>query len=109
MRFPLRLRVLGIVFAINAAVFGAGLVYLVGRITSARTEEGAEILESLLSTTIIPGGELKVAEILSSPQWRYFADAIVVDKHLSRSRAGILPQGVYLNPVGSATRTATFA
>ena len=25
---------------------------------------------------------LKVAEILSSPQWRHFADAIVVDRNL---------------------------
>ena len=108
MRFPLRLRVLGIVFAINAAVFGAGLAYLVGRIAAARAEEGAEILDTTLSTMIIPGGELKVAEILSSPQWRHFADAIVVDRNLDRSRGEVQPLGVYLNPLGSSRRTADF-
>jgi len=108
MRFPLRLRVLGLVFATNAAVFGAGLVYLVGRIASARAEQGAQILDDTLSNTIIPGGELKVAEILSSPQWRHFADAIVVDKNLSRTRGEIRPTGVFLNPRGSSRRSAAF-
>jgi len=108
MRFPLRLRVLGLVFAINAAVFGAGLVYLVGRIASARAEQGAEILDYTLSNTIIPGGELKVAEILSSPQWRHFADAIVVDRNLRRVHEELQPQGVFLNPLGSARRAAGF-
>jgi signal transduction histidine kinase len=108
MRFPLRLRVLGLVFAINAAVFGAGLVYLVGRIKAARAEQGATILDYTLSNTIIPGGELKVAEILSSPQWRHFADAIVVDRNLDRSRGEIQPLGVFLNPLGSTRRTAAF-
>jgi signal transduction histidine kinase len=107
MRFPLRLRVLGIVFAINAAVFGAGLVYLVGRIAAARAEQGAEILDPTFRDTI-PGGELKVAEILSSPQWKLFADAIVVDKNLLHSHGEIQPLGVFLNPLGSARRTASF-
>jgi len=102
------MRVLGLVFGINVAVFGAGLAYLVGRIASARAQQGAEILDDTLSNTIIPGGDLKVAEILSSPQWRHFADAIVVDRNLDRGRGGIQPVGVFLNPLGSVRRTATF-
>ena len=108
MRFPLRLRVLGLVFLVNAAVFGAGLVYLAGRLADARVQEVPLVLDDVLSTTIVPGGDLKVAEILSSRQWRHFADAIVVDKHLDRSRGTIQPQGVFLNPLGSAGRSATF-
>ena len=99
MRFPLRLRVLGLVFLVNAAVFGAGLVYLAGRLAQARVQEVPLILDDVLSTTIVPGGDLKVAEILSSHQWRHFADAIVVDKHLDRSRGTIQPLGVFLNPL----------
>ncbi|MFN0007061.1 MAG: sensor histidine kinase [Planctomycetota bacterium] len=108
MRFPLRLRVLGLVFLINALVFGAGLGYLAGRLAEARIQEVPLILDDVLSTTIVPGGDLKVAEILSSRQWRHFADAIVVDKNLERARGTIQPLGVFLNPLGSAGRSATF-
>ena len=109
MRFPLRLRVLGLVFLINAAVFGAGLYYLAGRLADARIQEVPLILDDVLSTTIVPGGDLKVAEILSSHQWRHFADAIVVDRNLDRDTRGtIQPRGVFLNPLGAAGRRAAF-
>ena len=108
MRFPLRLRVLSLVFGINAVVFGSGLVYLVGRIADARKDEGAQILDATLANMIIPGGDLKVAEILESPQWRHFADAIVVDRNLVTSRGEVVPLGVHLNPLGSVRRSASF-
>src|SRR5262245_14603940 len=106
MRLSLRIRVLLLVFSIHAAVFGAGMWFLVGRIAAARADQGAEILGYTLSNTIVPGGELKVAQILDSPHWRLFEDAILVDRNLDRSRATIRPLGVFLNPLGSERRGA---
>jgi signal transduction histidine kinase len=111
MRVPLRLRVLSLTFAVVAAVFGAGLVFLVGRLADARGKqerEFAALLDYTLAGTIVPGGELKVAQILAWPHWNHFADAIIVDTNLDRSRGAVQPRGVFLNPVGAVSRSALF-
>ena len=112
MRFSLGLRVLLLVMAANSAVFGAGLVFLVGRISVEREEVSERFRELLLYTlqgTINPGGELKVASILEWPWWGEFSDAILVDRHLERSESDeLLPRGVFLNPLGAAHRSVEF-
>ena len=75
MRFSLGLRVLLLVMAANSAVFGAGLVFLVERISMEREEVSERFRKLLLYTlqgTINPGGELKVASILEWPWWGEF-------------------------------------
>lgn len=112
MRFTLGLRVLMLVTAVNAAVFGAGLAFLAGSIAAEREELSDRFGELLLYTlqgTINPGGELKVASILEWPWWGEFSDAILVDRNLARTDAqSFIPRGVYLNPVGAAHRSASF-
>ncbi len=111
MTLSLRLRVLLLVATINVAVFGAGLYFLIDRIAAqraAQVREFSELLDYTLPATILPGGELKVAQILSWPHWNHFADAILVDKNLDTTRGTIVPQGVFLNPVGSRQRRADF-
>lgn len=112
MRFSLGLRVLLLVTAVNAAVFGAGLTFLAGRIAAEREELSDRFGELLLYTlqgTINPGGELKVASILDWPWWGEFSDAILVDRNLGRaSSEELVPRGVFLNPVGAAHRAGDF-
>ncbi|MFN0241474.1 MAG: sensor histidine kinase [Planctomycetota bacterium] len=111
MTISLRLRVLLFIAAINVAVFGAGLYFLAGRIgeqRAAQAREFAELLDYTLPATINPRGELKVAQILRWPHWRHFHDAILVDKNLERVHDELVPQGVFLNPVGNRRRTADF-
>ena len=112
MRFSLGLRVLLLVMAANSAVFGAGLLFLVDRISVEREEVSERFRELLLYTlqgTINPGGELKVASILEWPWWGEFSDAILVDRHLERSTSeDLIPRGVFLNPLGAAHRSVDF-
>ena len=112
MRFSLGLRVLLLVTAVNAAVFGAGLTFLAERIASEREELSDRFGELLLYTlqgTINPEGELKVASILEWPWWGEFSDAILVDRHLGGADSDeLVPRGVFLNPVGAAHRPVSF-
>jgi signal transduction histidine kinase len=111
MTLSLRLRVLVLVATINVAVFGAGLYFLIERLADQRAEQArefSELLDYTLPATIKPGGELKVAQILRWPHWKHFADAILVDRNLDTARGSIVPQGVFLNPVGSWNRRADF-
>ena len=112
MRFSLGLRVLLLVMAANSAVFGAGLVFLVERISMEREEVSERFRKLLLYTlqgTINPGGELKVASILEWPWWGEFSDAILVDRNLERVESKeLVPRGVFLNPLGAAHRSVDF-
>ena len=99
MRFSLGLRVLLLVTAVNAAVFGAGLTFLAERIASEREELSDRFGELLLYTlqgTINPEGELKVASILEWPWWGEFSDAIALpwsDLSIDHSITSILTEG----------------
>ena len=112
MKLSLRMRVLLLVAAINAAMFGSGLLFLAQRLEGERvalSEQFSEPLLYTLQTTITSGGEINVAPILRWPSWRYFEDAIILRASWELGSQGdILPQGAFFNPLGCAHRKATF-
>ncbi|HED64796.1 MAG TPA: HAMP domain-containing histidine kinase [Planctomycetes bacterium] len=111
MRVSLELRVLALVFGMNALVFALGGAFVLSRqIESAeRLEQG--ITEDLLATirrTIRPEG-LNVPRILRWPSWGFFEDAMVVDSALSEDEGGrVRSHGIALNPLGSRHRRGDF-
>jgi signal transduction histidine kinase len=110
-RHSLRWRALLLVFLFNSAVFAALGVVLARSHTenSRRTEElWTEDLVATIRNTIAPEG-LKVASILRWPSWRFIADAVLVDQHLSESPNGtVFASGIDLNPVGVSARRPDF-
>jgi signal transduction histidine kinase len=112
-RIPLRVRVFGLIAAIEIALFGVGLYFLALKIEREREASSAEFSELLvytLQTTITTGNELGVASILRWPNWRYFDDAIIVRASFDEGPRGeLVPRGAYLNPIGRARRRADFA
>lgn len=112
MRHSLRFRALLLVFVSNSAVFGAlGVVLARDQAAASRhTEEGwTEDLVATIESTLAPEG-LKVASILRWSSWRFIADAILVDQHLTISplTGAIRASGIDLNPVGVVGRPAGF-
>lgn len=110
MRHSLRWRALLLVFLFNSAVFAAlGLVLARAHAESSRNSEQrfVEDLVATIQNTIAPEG-LKVASILRWPSWRFIADAVLVDQHLSESLGAMVTSGIDLNPVGVHARPVGF-
>lgn len=110
-RFPLRLRLLIVVLAIDVLVVGSAVV-LLGRGERQRAEARAhDLLDDsiyLLKGTINATENVNVPRILQWPSWPRFEDAVVLDRHLGRSESGrIVPEGVALHPLGGSHRRAT--
>ena len=102
MRISLRLRVLILVFGINALLFGAGGVYLadVQQRESERAERGlADDLLYTLSRSIRPEKTVQSAALLSWPSWAAFDDALLVQYPFT---------GVRINPLGRVGRAPDF-
>ncbi len=111
MRLSLRSRVLGLVFLMNTLVFGLGGGFALRTQVAASQQLEDGITEDLLATirrTIRPEG-LNVGRILRWPSWRFFEDAILVDRELVVSTDGeVKTTGVALNPLGVGNRAAGF-
>ncbi len=116
MSFSLRIRVLVLVAAMNAALFAVGGVYLSDRFQEANDEQLQSLVETLdvlgarVRSSIDPQGSLNVAPILQWDMWSILDDAILVGREgLETNREGeILPSGIFLNPIGKARRSALF-
>ncbi len=111
MRISLRLRVLLLVFLVNALVFGAGGVYLFRLQLEAIQTQDDEFAADLVRTVqdAIRPDRLNVAHILRWPYWTDFEDAIFVDSSLREDAAGrIEVGGILLNPVGLGKRSFDF-
>jgi signal transduction histidine kinase len=111
-RHSLRFRALLLVFVFNSAVFAAlGVVLARSEAATSRRTEAywTDDLVATIQNTIAPEG-LKVASILRWPSWRFFEDAILVDRDLSVSplTGAIRAGGIDLNPVGVAERPPDF-
>ncbi len=110
MRLSLRARVLLLVALFNALAFATAAPFLYQRLDEANERSAGKEIGTLLRATIRPKGDLNVARILQWMSWPIVEDAIVVDSNVRRLDDGRLrPEGVVLNPVGSAHRPADFA
>lgn len=115
MKLPLRVRVLAIVTAVNLAVFGAAFWVATREIESRlRVEydrnlaEASRVLFERLQSTVDQEGGIRVATILGWPMWRYFDDALIVQKYIERDARGrIQPGGAWLNPLGRLRRSGS--
>ncbi len=113
----LRMRVLVLVFLINALIFGAGGVFAF-RLRVEENEHSIgdhtkELLYTFRTAIIREESDVHVGHILRWPHWPTLEDAIVVG--ISRSearelatRADIRPAGVVLNPLGREHRRPDF-
>lgn len=110
MRLSLRIRVLLLVFLINAVLFAAGGAFVFRLQVRSNEDQSAAISQDLVHTlrgTIREGSDVHVKHILEWHSWPLIEDAILVDRNLEEGADGtIRPVGVAINPVG-ATRRAT--
>ena len=112
MRLSLRVRVLLLVFLVNAVLFAAGGWFLLGiqerengRIERARADD----LLYTLKKSIRPDQDVHAAEILEWPSWPLFEDAMLVDAQVTRSTTGVVElSGLAINPLGRVGRDAEF-
>jgi signal transduction histidine kinase len=115
MRISLRVRVLILVFAINALLFGAGGLYLAGvqQREGDRTERAlvGDLLFTL-SRSIRPDLDVHAAALLSWPSWAAFDDALLVQASRTPSTGGGDPRvelrGLRINPLGRLARDVDF-
>ena len=111
MNLSLRMRVLLLVFAVNALVFGAG-VFFVYRVQVDEKErldrERAEDLLSTLRVAIRPGDSVNVVSVLRWPHWSSLEDAFLAQKVERRPRGALIADGLTLNPSGGARRSQLF-
>ncbi len=111
MRLSLRIRVLLFVFLANAVLFAVGGVFVLQVQTRASEEFESDFSRALLHTlkhTIRADSEVQVARILQWQSWELIEDALLVDRNLEDSTAGVRTRGVAINPVGRARRPADF-
>lgn len=112
MRISLPLRVLLLVAAVNALVFGAGLFFLTPKLAqdeAALHREFAEHLASVIRPTPPPSEDLWVEQILLWPLWKRFQDAIILYGEWDVGpEGGIRPRGVFVNPLGALHRPPGF-
>lgn len=110
MTHSLRIRVLLLVFLLNALVFGAsGFVVLREQIRAyeSRESETTEDLAATVRATIRPE-EVNLKNILDWPKWGLFED-VLIGSGLTISESGkVAAMGLELNPVGIQRRPADF-
>jgi len=114
MTHSLRIRVLLLVFLLNALVFGASGVFVLRTLVQEYGKAENEITEDLVATirdTIRPEA-VNLRSILEWRNWGFFEDALIVERGrrgLAVSEAGkITPEGLELNPVGLHARRVDF-
>jgi signal transduction histidine kinase len=99
------------VFLFNSAAFaslGVALARDQAHASQRLERQWTEDLVATIEQTIAPEG-LKVAAILRWPSWRFFSDAVLVDRHLVATHSGgVRATGIDLNPVGVGARPAGF-
>ncbi len=112
MTLSLRLRVLLLLLAVNVAVVGGQALYLARGLVQNSTETADRSVRGLVSAVrgqIRPGTGVNAVKILGWTEWEQLADVLIVDRRIGETAGGRLyPQGLALNPRGSAHRPADF-
>jgi len=114
MTHSLRIRVLLLVFLLNALVFGASGVFVLRTLLQEYELAENETTEDLVATirdTIRPE-QVNLRSILEWRSWGFFEDALIVERGkrgLTVSEAGrITAEGLELNPLGIQERRVDF-